>query len=114
MDGFVGPCRMELWDYATGERMATCQDKHKAVLNHVEFHPVQPWIVAAGGGDGGGVISFWNQQGGASTHLAKLKGHAQHFCLDDAGLNLYATGHGGVQAWTLFERDEKPAEQEKK
>lgn len=105
VDGFVGPCRMELWNCVTGERIAACQDKHQAVLNHVAFHPVEPWIVAAGGGDGGGVISFWNRQGSSSTHLAKLKGHAQHFSLDAEGRHLYAAGHGGVQAWTLFPRE---------
>ncbi len=85
VDGFVGPCRVEVWDIAQAKRVFVGQDGHKAVLNHVAFHPESPWLVAAGGGDGGGLIAFWNQQDEKPAHKAKLKGHVQRFTFDPSG-----------------------------
>ena len=100
VDGFVGPCRVELWDWKAGKRLAAGQDKHQAVLNHVAFGPTGSWVVAAGGGDGGGALVFWDTAG-TVTHVAKPKGHLQAFAIDPAGTRLYAVGHGGFQVWQL-------------
>ncbi len=99
VDGFVGPCRMELWDWRAGKRIAFAQDKHQAILNHVAFTPDGKWLIAVGGGDGGGAIVFWT---GNETppHVAKPKGHLQAFALG-ANSRLYAVGHGGFQVWQL-------------
>jgi WD40 repeat protein len=100
VDGFVGPCRVELWDWKAGRRLAVGQDKHQAILNHVAFGPAGSWLVAAGGGDGGGALVFWDPAGTA-THVARPKGHLQAFVTDSAGTRLYAVGHGGFQVWHL-------------
>lgn len=100
VDGFVGPCRIELWDWRAGKRVAVGQDKHQAILNHVAFGPTGNWLVAAGGGDGGGALVFWDPTGTAPV-VAKPPGHLQAFALDAAGTRLYAGGHGGFQVWAL-------------
>ena len=100
VDGFVGPCRIELWDWRAGERVRIGQDKHQAILNHVAFGPAGAGAVAAGGGDGGGAIVFWDTAG-TPPHVAKPKGHLQAFALDSAGTRLYAVGYGGFQVWQL-------------
>ena len=100
VDGFVGPCRVELWDWRAAKRVAVGQDKHQAILNHVAFGPTGSWLVAAGGGDGGGALVFWDTTG-ATPHVAKPKGHLQAFVTDRAGTRLYAVGHGGFQVWQL-------------
>lgn len=105
VDGFVGPCRAEIWDWQAAKRTAELQDKHNAVLNHVAFLPESPWLVAAGGGDGGGVLAFWKAGPNAATpsataHLAKPKGHIQRFVVAPEN-RLLTVGFGGVQAWTL-------------
>jgi len=99
VDGFVGPCRMELWDWRVGKRLNVGQDKHQAILNHVVFSK-EKWLIGAGGGDGGGAIVFWNGLG-ATPQAAKAKGHLQSFVMDAAGTRLYAVGHGGFQIWSL-------------
>ena len=101
VDGFVGPCRIEVWDWQTAKRTFVGQGKHKAVLNDVMFHPQEPWIVACGGGDSGGVLAFWNQQSSTPAHLAKPKGHLQRMSWDDSSSKLYAAGYGGFQIWDL-------------
>lgn len=101
VDGFVGPARVEVWDWNTGQRTLTVQDKHKAVLNHVAFHPTEPTLIAAGGGDSGGILGLWNGSDGKLIHKAKPKGHLQRFELDPEGKRLFAVGHGGFQIWNL-------------
>lgn len=101
VDGFVGPCRIELWDWQAGKRVAAGQDKHQAILNHVVFGPQSPWLIGAGGGDSGGAIVFWDPATIAPAHVAKPKGHVQRFALATDGGRLYAAGHGGFQVWAL-------------
>jgi WD40 repeat protein len=101
VDGFVGPCRMELWDWRKAGRLSLGQDRHQAILNHVLFAPQPPWLVAAGGGDGGGALVFWNPTTATPPHVAKPKGHLHAFVLNRDGQRLYAAGHGSMQVWNL-------------
>lgn len=101
VDGFVGPQRVELWDWHSGKRAFVGQDKHQAVLNIVTVHQQTGAIVAAGGGDGGGVLSVWDANGLKLIHKVKPKGHIQHFQFSGNGEQLFAAGAGGVQVWDL-------------
>jgi WD40 repeat protein len=101
VDGFVGPARVEVWDWQSGKKLFTAEDKHNAVLNHVSFHPTRPLLVAAGGGDSGGILGFWESGQGKLTCKAKPKGHLQRFLVDAENDRLFATGHGGFQIWSL-------------
>lgn len=101
VDGFVGPCRIEFWDWQAGKCTSTCQDKHKAVFNQTAFHPSEPCLIAAGGGDSGGILAFWNLEKKQLVHKAKPKGHIQRLILDHTGNHLYLAGYGGFQIWEL-------------
>jgi WD40 repeat protein len=101
IDGFVGPCRVELWDWKAARRIAVGQNPHQAILNHVAFGPEGTWLIGAGGGDGGGALLLWDAAGTTVPYLAKPKGHLHSFVLDAAGTRLYAAGHGGFQVWQL-------------
>lgn len=101
VDGFVGPCRVELWDWKAGKRTSVAQDRHSAILNHVAYGPAGAWLVAAGGGDGGGAMVLWDTKSAAA--VLKPKGHLHAFACDAAGTTLYAAGHGGFQVWRLRE-----------
>jgi hypothetical protein len=92
---------VEVWDWQAGKRLFTGQDTHKAVLNHVLFHPTEPWLLGAGGGDSGGLLAFWDQQQEKPFHIEKPKGHVQQFLLDAATPQLLAGGHGGFQVWAF-------------
>jgi WD40 repeat protein len=101
VDGFVGPCRVELWDWKAARRGAVGENKHQAILNHVTFGPEGSWLIGAGGGDGGGALLLWDAAGTTAPYVAKPKGHLHTFVLDTAGTRLYAAGHGGFQVWQL-------------
>ncbi len=110
VDGFVGPARVEVWDPKAEERSFVIQDGHKAVLNHVAFHPTRPLLIAAGGGDGGGLLGLWDSGSGTLVHKAKPKGHLQRFLIDEAAGQIVAAGHAGLQFWKL--RDQPQEEQQ--
>ena len=109
VDGFVGPCRVELWDWAKQERTFIGEDSHQAVLNDIAFLP-DGMIVGVGGGDGGGVIAFWDQSDKKATHKIKPKGHQQQFVWLDDAATLVACGYDGLQRWRLAtDGDDQPA-----
>ncbi len=103
VDGFVGPCRVEVWDWKEKKRTFAGQDKHNAVLNHVAFHSntESPFLIAAGGGDSGGLLAVWDLKTEAPLHKAKPKGHLHKFCFGADPHNLYAAGYDGIQLWIL-------------
>lgn len=98
VDGFVGPCRLEVWDWRGGKRTYAGQDKHKAILNDVQYDPVGR-IVSGGGGDSGGLLAFWDVAKPRPIHKAKPKGHLQRLALSADARSIYACGHGGFQVW---------------
>lgn len=98
-DGFVGPCRLEVWDWRARQREATLQDSHQAVLNDVLWSPDGRKLTAAGGGDSGGVLVVWDIDGKQPEQKLKFKGHAQRLARIDEGGLLLAAGFEGMQAW---------------
>lgn len=99
VDGFVGPSRIEVWDWKAAKRTIVGEAKHQAILNHVAFGPGS-WLTAVGGGDGGGAILCWNQANAVPV-VIKPKGHLHGFALDAAATRLFAAGYGGFQAWQM-------------
>lgn len=118
VDGFVGPARFELWDWPAGKMLQRCQDKHHAILDHLQFVPEQNLMIGGGGGDAGPFLGFWDlaaqQVDGvvALLHKAKPKSHIHHFVFDPAGPRLLAVGFGGFQIWDFS--GQEPAKEEKK
>ena len=94
----VGPCRLEIWDWRSARREHAAQGKHQAIQNDVRFGP-SPWIITAGGGDGGGNLAFWNPAETAPMHVVKPEGHVHQLALGSDGRRIYAAGHGGFQIW---------------
>ncbi|MDX1945904.1 MAG: hypothetical protein SFU86_10945 [Pirellulaceae bacterium] len=98
VDGFVGPARIEIWDWKSGQRLAVLQDNHQGVLNDVLWSADGSEVVAAGGGDGGGVILGWKVDGKEPLFKVKLDGHVQRLARPVGG-QLVAAGHGGLTLW---------------
>lgn len=100
VDGFVGPCRLELWDWKAGRREYAGQAKHQAIQNDVDFGP-DAWIISTGGGDGGGNLAFWKASESAPVHIAKPEGHPHRLAVRADGRKIYLAGHGGFQVWSV-------------
>lgn len=112
VDGFVGPCRVEVWNWKEGKRSGVGTDKHQAIFNHLEYLPEEKLLIAAGGGDGGPILAFWDESlwqkpapagapDVAPLFKAKPKSHIQHFVFDRTSQQLLAAGHNGLQVWAF-------------
>jgi hypothetical protein len=105
VDGFVGPARVELWDWQAGKMLQRYQDSHNAILDHLQFLPDSNLMIGGGGGDAGPFLGFWDLAAKpadgvvAPLHKAKPKSHIHHFAFDAEGPRLLAVGHGGFQIW---------------
>jgi WD40 repeat protein len=113
VDGFVGPCRVEIWDWQAGKRVYLGTDKHQAILNHVEYLAESKLIIGAGGGDGGPILGFWDQAAESPVAKAKPKAHIQHFVYDPAAEQLIAAGLGGFQVWAFTPAPKEAKKSEK-
>jgi WD40 repeat protein len=118
VDGLAGPVHVELWEWEKPQQLfATGAEGHKAIINHLQFHPSGTWLVGAGGGSDDGIIAFWKteptvtqKKDGASdakedgknsvpAHRVKTDGHIHRFCFSPSCTELYAAGHGKVEFW---------------
>lgn len=100
VDGFVGPCRVELWDWQASRREYVGQAKHQAIQNAIAFGP-ENWLITTGGGDGGGNLAFWKTNEPAPIHIAKPEGHLHGLAVRGDGREIYLAGHGGFQVWSV-------------
>ncbi len=99
VDGFVGPARVELWDWRATKRVSVLSDSHNAILNDVVFSPAGQHVVAGGGGDGGGVLLSWQLGNEKPVQKVKLKGHI-HRIAWATGDRLLTAGFEAVQLWS--------------
>lgn len=107
VDGFVGPARIEIWDWRAAKRLAVLEDKHQAVLNDVRWTADGKRLIAGGGGDGGGLLISWavdssiggNDKEAKPIRKIKLKGHPHRLHFLDAERSLVVVGFDGVQVW---------------
>jgi WD40 repeat protein len=106
VDGFVGPARFEIWDVQAGKLLHRGQDKHHAILEHLEYLPDLDLMIGAGGGDAGPFLGFWDFKSEAPLHKAKPKSHIHHFVSDPANNRLMAVGFGGFQIWSFAGKPE--------
>ena len=110
--------RRIVWTHAESGKLLRCQDKHHAILDHLQFLPEQNLMIGGGGGDAGPFLGFWNVEAQpadgvvAPIHKAKPKSHIHHFVFDPAGPRLLAVGHGGFQLWDFSGKE--AAQEDKK
>lgn len=111
IDGFVGPCRVEVWDWQKGKRVAVCDDEHKAVINDFVWSSDGKRLTGAGGGDAGGVLLVWDVDAATiekaakenikPTLKAKFSGYTHRVAWLETDQRLLAAGFEGVQLWDL-------------
>ncbi len=120
VDGLAGPAHVELWDWQKPQLLLTAgAEGHQAIIQHLRFHPVGPWLVGAGGGSGDGLIAFWKSEVPSAevvpadsgttneikpavpAHRVKSELHVHRFCFDQTGTELFAAGHGKLEIWGL-------------
>jgi WD40 repeat protein len=105
-------CRLEIFDWQAGKRtMEQAVDKHKGLIERLEFSPAGDWLVTAGGANDGFVV-FFNAADGKPLHLEKAPMHVYDFEMNEAADEFIACGHGKLVCYEF--KADAPAEAEKK
>lgn len=93
IDHLEAACRVEIFDWQQGKRLIEQPgDKHKGLVERMEFSPAGDWLVAAGGANDGFVM-FVNVADGKILHQDKSPMHIYDFELLDSNEALIACGH---------------------
>jgi WD40 repeat protein len=106
VDGLAGPVHLEMWDWRQPrQRFTAGAEGHQGIINHLQFHPREPWLIGAGGGSGNGFLAFWKiEKDGkalAATHRIKADGHIHQFRLSPKGDELLAAGFRKLDVWSV-------------
>lgn len=107
-------CRLEIFDWQSGKRTAEqAVDKHKGLIERIEFSPAGDWLVTAGGANDGFVV-FFNTADGKPVHLEKAPMHIYDFEVSESADSLIACGHGKLVRYEYKAEEPAPAAAEEK
>lgn len=89
-------------------------DKHKGLVEHMEFSHDGQWLLGAGGGNGGFLL-FMNPANGKFLSDEDAKMHVHRFALDEKSERIYAAGNDGLAVWSLTgEKPKKPPKKKRR
>jgi WD40 repeat protein len=101
IDHLDGPSRVEVFDWAKGQRTQEFSDsKFKGLIECLRFHPQGAWLLG-GGGANDGFLTFFDTGGGKIVRQEKLPMHVHDLALGDGADVVYAAGHGKIAVFTL-------------
>jgi WD40 repeat protein len=104
IDHLEALARIEVFDWQENKRtIEHAGERHKGLVERIEFSPAGDWLVSAGG-DNEGFVKFLSIPDGTVLHQQKAPMHVYDFELNEEGDTLYAAGHG-----KLVEFEFKPA-----
>jgi hypothetical protein len=109
VDGLAGPVHVEVWDWQKpGPHFTGGAQGHKGMIEHLLFHPDEPWLIGGGGGSDNGFLAFWKTDqpdGGKNdkvdAHRIKSDGHFHRLAFNATATELYAAGHKKLDIWSL-------------
>lgn len=108
IDHLDGPSRIEIFDWATKQRVQEISDtKFKGLVEQIAFSNEGTWLVCAGG-DNGGFASFYDSLTGKVLHQDKMPMHVHKFVLNETQDTLYAAGHEQI-VMLEFKADPPPS-----
>ena len=93
--------RVEVFDWQKGERTHEfAGDTYKGLVERLEFHPRDHWLLAAGG-DHGGFVKFFDLASSKILKQDKAPMHVHDLAVGEEYETLYAVGHGKIVVWEL-------------
>ncbi len=97
IDHLDGKSRVEVFDWQKGERTHEfSDDKHKGLVEHLEFHPKGDWLLG-GGGANDGFFLFFDVKAKKALRQEKSPMHIHTFTLNETADTIYAAGHNKIQ-----------------
>ena len=103
IDHLEGVARIEVFNWQTKERRLEIEDnKHKGLVESLQFGPGDAWLASAGG-DNSGFVSVWSMADGKVLAQDRAPMHVHDFELTADGRSLIAVGHQQGVVFDLFQ-----------
>jgi len=94
IDHLDGKARVEVFDWQKGERTHEfASDQVKGLVEYVGFHPRGDWLLAAGGTDKDGFLTFFDLAAKKVLAQEKAPMYLHDLALNEKGDTIYAVGH---------------------
>lgn len=91
VDSLAGPSRVEVFDWARGERVHQFTGAN-GMVNRLQYHPQGHWLFAVGGGSNG-LVLFHDVARRTMLHQATLPMHVHDAVFNEDFTGFYAVGH---------------------
>ena len=103
IDHLGGVARIEVFNWQTKERRLEIEDnKHKGLVESLQFGPGDTWLVSAGG-DNSGFASVWSMTDGKVLAQDRAPMHIHDFEFSTDGRSIIAVGHQEGAVIDLFQ-----------
>ncbi len=94
IDHLDGKARVEVFDWKQGKRThELISDQFKGLVEYLEFHPQGDWLLAAGGTDKDGFLSFYDLATKKTLAQEKMSMYIHDIALNEKNDTIYAAGH---------------------
>jgi WD40 repeat protein len=94
IDHLDGKALVNVFDWQTGKRTHEFpSDKFKGLVEYLAFHPRGGWLMAAGGGDKDGFLTFIDVAGGKVVAQEPVPMYVHDLALNETGDTIDAVGH---------------------
>ena len=101
VDGLGGKALVHVYDWKAGKQLHRfAHDKHKGLVEHLQFSNDGKMVVGAGGA-GGGFLLFMDLTTKKFSKVSDAKMHVHAFQVDETAATLTAVGFGGIALWSL-------------
>jgi WD40 repeat protein len=99
VDSLAGPSRVEVFEWARGERVHVFTGAN-GIVNRLHYHPQGHWLCALGGGSNG-LVMFHDIARRTMVHQGNVFMHVHDAVFDEDFTTLYAVGHNRVVVMEL-------------
>jgi WD40 repeat protein len=94
IDHLDGKATVEVFDWQNGKRIAQlASDKFKGLVEYLGFHPSGDWLLAAGGTDRDGFLSFFDMSTNKSLAQLQAPMYVHTVAFSERADTIYAAGH---------------------
>jgi WD40 repeat protein len=102
VDHLDGKARVEIFDWQSGKQLSEqVSDKYKGMVEYLGFHPSGAWLLAAGGGDKDGFLTFYDSTGKKVLAQDKSPMYVHGIAVNEPGDRIYAVGHRKIAVFGM-------------
>jgi WD40 repeat protein len=99
VDSLAGPSRVEIFNWSRRERVLDFTGRN-GIVNRLFYHPQNEWLCAIGG-EGNGLVMFYDTTRRAMIHQANAPMHVHDMAFNEDQTTLYAVGHNKIVVFEL-------------